>query len=224
MMTQKRALLLVGSPKGAKSTSESLGTYLLDRLQERGLDTATVRIYAALKSDKSREDLLLAINRADVVILACPLYVDSPPSAVIKAMELIARHRRVNQEPKKQWLLAISNCGFPEAHQNDTALAIYRRFAQEAGFEWAEGLALGTGPAIDGKPLNEAGGMVRNVTRSLDLTAAALAEGKAAPQEAVDLIAKPLVPSWVYVLFGGMGWKKQAKEHGAQKKLLARPY
>jgi len=40
MNAQIRVLLLVGSPKGPnKSTSESLGTYLLDRLQEKGLET-----------------------------------------------------------------------------------------------------------------------------------------------------------------------------------------
>jgi len=43
------------------------------------------------------------------------------------------------------------------------------------------------------------GGMVRNVTRSLDLAAAALAEGKPVPQEAVELMAKPLVPAWGYI-------------------------
>ena len=66
--------------------------------------------------------------------------------------------------------------------------------------------------------------MVRNVTRSLDLTADALAEGKLAPQKAVTLMAKPLIPTWGYIWLGGSGWKRRAKKHGAQKKLHDRPY
>jgi len=198
--------------------------YLLDRLRERGLETEKVRIYPALRSVEGRKSLLSAVNRADVVVLACPLYVDSPPSPVIRAMELIAKHRQAIEKPKQQWLLAISNCGFPEAHHNDTALDIYRLFALESGIEWAGGLALGGGPSIDGRSLDDLGGMARNVTRALDLTAAALAEGQSVPQEAVDLMARPLVPAWLYTLIGGFRWRRQAKKHGVQKKLRARPY
>ena len=225
MNAQKRALLLVGSPKGAnKSTSESLGTYLLDRLHERGLETENVRIHPSLKSDKSRENLLSTIDRSDILILAFPLYVDSLPAPVIRAMELIAAHRRAMENPKKPRLLAISNCGFPEAHHNDPALAICRRFAPESEIEWAGGLALGGGEIIQGLPLNKVGRVIRKVTKALDLTAAALAEGKSAPKEAMALMAKPLIPCWMYLLFAEMGWKRQARKYGVRRKLYDRPY
>jgi hypothetical protein len=158
------------------------------------------------------------------VVLSFPLYVDNLPAAVIKALELIAQQRRTLEQPKTQRFLAISNSGFPEARQNETALAICRRFAQETGFTWAGGLALGGGPSIDGKPLHQAGGMVRNVTKALDLAADALADGQAVPQEAISLMAKPLIPAWAYRLMGGLGWRQQAKRFGAQKRLSERPY
>ena len=225
MNAQKRVLLLIGSPRGSnKSTSESLGTYLLDQLHERGFETEKVRINPSLKSDKGREDLLLAIDSSDILILAFPLYIDSLPSSVIRAMELIAKHRNAIENPKKPRFLAISNCGFPEAHHNDTALAICRRFALESELEWMGGLALGAGEAIHGRPLNDVGGMVRNVKKALDFTVVALAEGKSAPKEAIVLMAKPLMPTWMYLLFGGMGWKKQAKKHGVRKNMYAQPY
>lgn len=222
-MKTEQVLLLIGSPKGGKSTSESLGAYLLDRLRERGCKTEKIRIYSALKSSAGQDELGAAVGRADLVIFASPLYVDTLPAAVIRVLELTAQ-RRTGDGKDRQRLLAISNCGFPEALHNDSAIAVYRRFAQEAGIEWAGGLALGGGAAIGGKPLDEAGGMAHNVTSALDLAAAALAEGKPLPQEATELMSRPIVPTWMYVLIGGIGWKREAKKHGAQKKLAARPY
>ena len=52
----------------------------------------------------------------------------------------------------------------------------------------------------------------------------ALAEGKPVPQEAIESMAKPITPTWMYALLGGLGWKRRAKKHGAQKKLRDRPY
>ncbi len=224
MSSQRDVLLLVGSAKRPRSTSESLGSYLCERLGERGFETETLLIHRALKSDQGREELLAAADHAGVIVLAFPLYVDSLPYLVIKAMEVIAKHRRAGGEREKQRLLAIVNCGFPEARQNDTALAICRQFAREVGLEWAGGLALGGGEAIGGQALPKVKGMARNVIKSLDLAAAALAEGKPVPQEAAGAMAKPITPGWIYALLGGIGWKRQAKKHGAQKKLRDRPY
>ncbi len=224
MNSQKRVLLLVGSAKRPHSTSESLGTYLVERLGERGCETETLLIHRSLRSDKGRTALLNAIDYADLLIIAFPLYVDSLPYLVIRAMELIAQHRQAREEGKSQRLMVIANCGFPEAHHNDTALAICRQFAREAGFEWAGGLALGGGESISGQSLSEVQGMARNVIKALDLTADALAEGKAVHQEAVRAMAKPFVPIWAYTLMGGLGWKRQAKKHGTQHKLRDRPY
>jgi hypothetical protein len=193
-------------------------------LQEAGLETEKVYIHPSLKSDEGRANLLRVVNGSDLLILAFPLYVDSPPSPVIAALELIAEHRKMSKKPKSQKLLAIANNGFPEARQNNTALAICRRFASETGIEWVGGLALGGGEAIAGKPLDEAGGMVRNVKKALDFAAAALAEGKSVPKEAEALMAKPIAPVWMYVWFGNRGWKRQAKKYDAQNKLWDRPY
>jgi hypothetical protein len=224
MNSSKRALLLVGSPRGARSNSESLGAYLLEQFRERGLETEKLRIYALLKSDESWGKLLGAVDRAGIIALAAPLYADSAPSGVIRAMELILEARRGQEGPKKPWFVAIVNCGFPEARQSETALRIYRRFAAEAGLQWAGGLALGGGEAIGRRPLDKTGRMLRHVRRSLDLTADALAEGRSVPDEAVAFMAKPVIPKWLYLLVGGISWRVQAKRQGAAGTLHDRPY
>ncbi len=224
MDTPKHALLLVGSAKRPHSNSESLGSYLCQQLAEHGFETETLHLYRALRSEEGVEALLAATDRAGVVILAAPLYVDCLPYLVIRALELIAAHRQSDGVPKAQRLVALLNCGFPEAAHNEVALAICRQFAREAGFEWAGGLALGGGEAIGGRPLAELGGMMRHAVQGLDLAAEALAAGRPLPEPAVATMAKSFIPAWTYTLMGGFGWRWRAKKHGAHKKLHARPY
>lgn len=222
-IAQKRVLLLGGSPRGEKSTSESLGNYLLSRLAESGWATDKVRIHSALKTDAGRTALLAAVSDASLVVLASPLYVDCLPAPVIAAAELLARVRAGTLAPQPKYLVAILNSGFPESQQSATALAICRRFAAQAGFEWAGGLALGAGPTIDGKPLAHAGAVARNAIKALDLTAAALAGGKPVPAEAVQWMGKPIVPARLYVFIGNRECKQKAKQNGVQD-LHARPF
>jgi len=116
------------------------------------------------------------------------------------------------------------NCGFPESQHNNTAISICRCFAGEANFEWAGGLALGGGEAISGRPLLKVKGMARNVIKSLELAAIGLAAGKSIPAEAIDLMAKPLIPGRLYTIIGNVGWRRRAKKHNAHKCLKDRPY
>lgn len=224
MNHQERALLLVGSAKRPSSTSESLGDYLLERLAERRVATRKLLIYRSLASEEGHRELLAATDSADILILAFPLYVDSLPSLVIRTLESLARHRWASSPARAQRLVSIVNCGFPEAHHNDTALAICRRFAKEAGYQWGGGLALGGGEAINGQSLSKVKFVARNVVKALDQAAESLARGGAIPQGAVALMAKPLVPNWTYVWLGERGWWQRAKKHGVQDKLDARPY
>jgi len=57
MRTPQRAVLLVGSPKPGASASSSLGTYLLEELEKRGLQTETVSLIKALRSEEATEVL-----------------------------------------------------------------------------------------------------------------------------------------------------------------------
>jgi hypothetical protein len=220
----KRALLLVGSPRGLASTSESLGTYLLRKLEEHGFETKKTYAAVCVSSDRNREILLNLVDGSDLLILAFPLYVDSLPSQLVATLELIADHKKRENPTMSQRVVAIVNSGFPEAKQNDTALAICHRFAEEAGIDWAGGLALGGGQMIAGKPLSEVGGAFRNVMKALDLTAAAIAEDEPVPKKAVGLMAKPVIPSWLYVWLANRGWNRQIKEYGTRPRLYDRPY
>lgn len=216
-----KALLLVGSPRGKRSTSYSAGSYLLDKLKgEEGVETESLNIQASLKGREGQENLLARIDEADIVILASPLYVDSLPAAVIRLMEMIGARERM----KEQTFAVIVNCGFPEPSHNDTAVAIVRRFALEAGFNWAGAIAFGQGGVVGARPLNEHGGPTQWISKALALAAQALRESREIPEEARELLRKPFIPKALYVKFGDLGWKAEARKNKVQKKLYDRPY
>jgi hypothetical protein len=223
MNTPTEVLLLVGSPK-ARSTSASMGNHLLGLLQQRGLSTCTLNITSALRTADGTRALLSAANGSDNIVLAFPLYVDSLPSPLVRTLELLVEHRKGMESPPRQRLLAISNCGFPEARHNDTALAQCRIFCRDAGIEWIGGLGLGGGGMIGGLPLAKRGRAIRNVIKSLELAASALATDTPMPEEAVSLMARPLIPVWLYLLMGHSEWKREARKFGALKKIDDRPY
>ncbi len=229
----RRALLIVGSSKtNEPSTSGVLGGYLLDRLKERGWETESLTLRASLNRPEGEGELLSSVARAGLVLLAFPLYVDSLPYLVTKALALAAAHRRAARAPSPQRLVGIVNSGFPETHQNSVALAICREFAAQSGFTWAGGLALGGGGVIGGQPLTGAkrsGPPVQHVIAALDMAAAALAEGQPVPAEAVSTIAKNRIPFalWrpFYMWMGARGFERQAAKNGVSKdQLRARPY
>ena len=176
-----------------------------------------------MRSPEGQGAMLEMVKVSDIVILAFPLYVDSLPAAAVAALELIAKQQRDSKPSKKQRLVAIVNNGFPEPSQNNTAIAICKQFAAEANFEWAGGISLGGGGAIGGSPLAEAGFIARNVRKSLDLAATNLLEDKPVSKKAVDLMAKPMVPKWLYLMIGNRNWKKEAKKLGTQDKLYNQP-
>lgn len=228
MSQNKRALLLVGSPRCEKSNSESIGTYLMELLGEKGVAWDKAYAYRLTRTADGRDKLLNYVHRADILVIASPLYVDSIPSFTIKAMELIYEHRRSTESPKEQTLFAIVNCGFPEPAHNQTALAIYRRFALESGLNWAGGARVGWGAAIDGRPLDSVGGMVRNLKKGLQLAAEALAANIQVSKEAEELMSKPFMPLFLAKLMlsvaGGVIWNGQARKNGVKEKMYDTPY
>ncbi len=217
----RKVLLLVGSPRGKRSTSYSVGSYLLNKLMEDGgVETESLNIQSSLREGGGMAMLESGIDEADIVILAFPLYVDSLPAAVIRMMERIAGRERT----REQTLAVIVNCGFPEARHNDTAVEIARKFAEEADFSWAGALAFGQGGTISGRPVDGFGGLTRNLLEALDLAARALREGKSIPEEAVELARKQFIPHALYVKMGALGWNAEARKNKSQKRLYDKPY
>lgn len=243
MTTQKKALLVVGSSKPGASASLTLGSALTDRLAARDFEVETMRIAKALRTAEPTQAMLEAVDAADLIVLASPLFVDSLPAPVIRAFELVASRRRgptageaasagqptapdTGGRPfsgRPQQFVAIVNCGFPESKQCATAIEICRLFARDAGFAWAGGLAMGMGGALGGGNLQRFPG-ARFVIPALDLAAEALARGDEIPAEAIELMGRPAMPPWLYLTIGNLGWRMQARGKTGGRSLKERPY
>lgn len=237
----RRVLFILGSPKIKNpSTSAVLGNSLLKRLQLYGWKTETLSLSEDLLYEKEQGDLCSAVDRADTILTAFPLYVDTLPFLVTKAFEVIARHRETVHIRQPKNILAIVNNGYPEAHHNTVALSICRNFALELGMTWIGGLAMGGGEGLlSGQPVASFTGLrgvkrppLYYINRALNITAAALAEGCPVPEKAIQLIAKKPVPfipydlwRWIYIKTANRVWKKEAVKNGLKENaLLDKPY
>jgi multimeric flavodoxin WrbA len=229
-MTIKRAVLLIGSPKGNNSSSSSLGSYLLSKLEKYDIETETVHLYSEISTEVKQILFLEKIEEADLIILAAPLYVDTLPAKVIKALSLIADKRKKLyiddiKSAKNQSFAAVVNCGFPEAEQNRTALKVYREFAREAKLKYLGGAAVGMGGAVSGKALSEMGGMASDLIEGLDQAADNLIGNKIISDAALEKTSKPLISQkWLYTLVGNLNWRFQAFKNGVYRKINDQPY
>jgi hypothetical protein len=232
MDIQKSALLLVGSPRGSKSISEYLGIYLVGKLREKGIETEKVHLYSSMKSDEEQKHLFSSIDRSDILILTFPLYVDSLPALVTKVLEMISGHRESIENPRRHQFVAIANNGFPEAHQNDTAIAICHRFARETGMEWAGSLSVGGGEGIGfivrlfgGRPMEKLGFFSKKERNALDLITEFLTASGNNSEEVTGLRTNRPMPSWMYVIGGTVfDWRYRAWKNKVWNRLYDRPY
>ena len=226
----KKAVLLIGSPKLKNSTSESLGGYLLERIGEYDILTETLHLHSEMKTEAKKNLFLEKIEEADIIILAAPLYIDTLPAKVIKALTLIADNRKKlklkdAEALKEQFFVAVVNCGFPEVEHNKIALKVYEQFALETGIKYLGGIAVGMGVAVNGKPLKEIGGMVKNLVKGLDQAAEEIVNKKQLSDSVIEKTSKPLMPKkWLYTLVGDLSWRFQAFKNGVYTKLNDRPY
>ncbi len=216
-----KGLILIGSPKPGRSTSLSIGEYLKTKLKGQGMEVLIENVGGFLKSENGPDDLLKLILDHDQIILIFPLYVDSLPWPMTRALEEV--HSRVDLDKMKgKGLSSIINCGFPEASQIETATSICEMFGRRMGMRWMGGLMLGGGGAISGNTLESRGFMVRNVRKSLDIAAGNLSRGEDISDEAKHLMEKKLIPHKLYTSMGNMGWKRQGKKNKID--LNATPY
>lgn len=231
--SRRRALLIVGSPKtNEPSTSSALGGFLLNRLEQHGWETESLTLRANLDRSEGETELLSAVERAGLIVLAFPLYADALPYLVTRALATLAAHRPPGHQPCPQRFMAIVNSGFPETRQSAVALAICREFASQCGFDWAGSLAFAGGGMIGGLPLTQPkrpGAPVQNVIAALEMAAATLADGLPVPAEAMKMIVRHHFPValWnrLYMCMGGRAFQKLAAKNGLSKEqLLAQPY
>ncbi|NHJ46644.1 MAG: hypothetical protein FK733_02540 [Asgard group archaeon] len=221
-----KILFLIGSPRGQKSTSFSIGNYLDEQLQAKGIETSTITIRRQLANDDKISQMLDEINNSNVIVLLAPLYDDCQPYIVIQLMEHIASNK-MNLEGKH--FIPIVNCGLNERiHITAVSIPIYHKFAKSVGFHWAGSLAIQGGEMFRGrygKLLHELGKEANILRGILD----ELADNISSNTDFPDLAPK-IFPGMFYwkflqkpiVRLNTKGWRKAARDKGEDPD--ARPY
>jgi len=128
--------LISGSPK----TNSSNSMYFLEKAKHKLKD---YNIFE-LKKCKYKE-LLLSIKKADVIILAFPLYVDSPTSIMLEFLDYIIDN---NISFKNKYIYAIINCGFKEGEHNITALNIIKNWCDKVNAIYNGSILIGAGEIV----------------------------------------------------------------------------
>jgi hypothetical protein len=196
----------------------------VEKLQGYGFEAKKIRTHKTIKTDEHKKRLIDAAQAADLIILSFPLYVDCLPYTVTRTLEILAEHFNAQTNRREQRFLAIANCGYPESHHNQTAIDICRQFARQTGLVWAGGLAMGGGGVIAGQSLEKVKGVARHVIKALDLTAEALSKNQPVPEKAVELMAKQLIPSWLYRVISRFQFLTRARRYGTLRMLKRRPF
>ena len=231
----KRVLLLIGSPRGIKSNSTSVGNYMVDMLKKNGTveETETIVLTRMIRSNVKMDEMLVSIKKSDLIILTSPLYDDTVSYITLRALEYIAEHQKKpgnENEFNEKLIFPITNSGFPEPEQMKMLIALFHNFATKTGFKWAGSLSVGSGQGLGGdkgKTLEEGGKMVKSVMVALEKVADSLAEGEYLDETVglfPDLFFKwyfrPMTKFFVWI--GNKSWKKIAKANGGNVK--AKPY
>lgn len=212
-LAPRRAVLVVGSPRTRTSTSQALGDYLLRALTESGIETATLQAYTQLGDSTRAETSWEALLDADLAIIAAPTYIDALPGPVTAFLERWAARPGTQRPHTPQTVVALTNCGFPEAHHGALPLALVRQFARETGRRWAGGLSLGGGEGIiHGAALTTLGGRSAFPRAALDVAADSLARGEAIPTRARELMGRSVIPDFAYRALGTIRFKRETAD------------
>ena len=131
--------LICGSPKVSSSNS----LYFLNNIKEY-LNEYKIH---ELKKNKY-EDIMKDINMSDAIVLAFPLYVDSPPSIVLKFLDYIIDNKI---ELSNKLVYVVINCGFREGEQNITGLNIIKNWCRKVNATYSGSILVGAGEIV-GKP------------------------------------------------------------------------
>ncbi|MFC2156387.1 NAD(P)H-dependent oxidoreductase [Acidobacteriota bacterium] len=217
----KRILLLVGSPRGKKSASTLMGRYILDRLEEKGMETEMLWLIRHFSTEQKMAEVIESISRADIVVLTAPLYDDCQPFIVAKMMEAVSSNG-VSMEGKL--FLPIINSGFGEVvHITSVSISMYKMFAQRVGFEWAGSLAVGGGEMLrarEGKRIEDLGFLGKKLKASLEEIADTLSGDHGALDARFEF--PRIFLSRFFMRLGNRMWAAGAKKNGAA--VDAKPY
>lgn len=211
-----------GSPRGDKSNSMEIISVIKSFLPENSEWHIVSQI--GLHSDSEKKTVSMEkLFICDVLFLAFPLYVDSLPASLMYCLEEYEKNYRgwsSKQETRPvQRVFAVSNCGFYEGFQNDTALKMIELFCESAGLKWCGGAGIGTGEMVRGLANVPPEAFIRKpVTRALEKIADSIADPEGKLEK--NIFTQHNFPWILYKLAAEWGWRHEVRKNRLRRKDL----
>ncbi|MGC9311858.1 MAG: hypothetical protein ACP5IA_04125 [Sediminispirochaetaceae bacterium] len=221
MTELKHVTFLIGSTRGLKTTSESMVNYMADLFDKKGVSSSAFRVPRVCRNAGTYEDLKSSLLKGQLFFIAAPLYLDTPPAAVL---ELCERLYLENPGPLSgRRCAAVIHSGYPERVQRDAALRILRSFALQSGMKWAGGIGFGGTSPIDGTPLEEAGIFSANIRACLPQLVESLLHNEPFSEKLKQRSGRFFFPKLLMPPILNRMMKAQAAKYGTQD-IFAAPY
>jgi multimeric flavodoxin WrbA len=219
----KKIVCINGSPRAEKkTTSAGIIARMVNIPHDKATETHTIRIYSSLKSDPVPDYKTIAT--ADAIIFVFPLYYFCLPGLLMRFLqnyETYCRNRSEQLSTAKVY--AIVNCGFPESSINKEAVRVIRCFSRHMNMQYRYSILIGSGPILVNGNMAPAKKAREQLDAALLQIANDISAGSEDSPESILIDIK--IPKKIYYFFGGMGWKRQAKQNGLKKDDLYRqPY
>lgn len=194
--------LISGSPKIKPSNS----MFFLNKIK------SSLEEYSVFEFKKNTYDeIIKSIENSDVIILAFPLYVDSPPTLILTFLDYIIDNKI---DLKGKQIYNIINCGFRDGNQNIVAANILSSWCKKVNAKYSGSLLIGAGEVIGAKKykyistraissLNKFSKIVKNKEITKDIVTT------------VDFLNDKL-----YCIFANISWTKNGKKFRLTKEEL----
>lgn len=190
--------LINGSSKTNNSNSLNFINYIKKYL-------TSYQIFS-LKYDNF-DDIINSINNSDTILLAFPLYVDSPNYHTLKFLDYIFDNKSINNKN----IYVIINCGFIEGEQNITALNIIKNWCRKTDNNYMGSLLIGAGEIVGKKKYKF---ITFKARKKLKQFSHSIKNNK----KTNDIITTiDLLTSRIYCMLANISWYKKAKKNNLTK-------
>lgn len=193
--------IINGSPKVINSNSSYFVNMITKNLDEYNV--------FELK-DGNYNNIIDSIGKSKTIILAFPLYVDSPTSITLSFLDYIIDNK-VSLKDKS--IYTIINCGFREGEQNVTALNIIKRWCEKVKATYKGSILIGAGEIVGNKKYKF---ISNKALKDLKEFSNTIKENKT--KEIVTTMN--LLNDKIYCILANLSWNKKSRINNLTKKEL----
>ena len=193
--------IMNGSPKVINSNSSYFVNMITKNLDEYNI--------FELK-DGNYNNIIDSIGKSKTIILAFPLYVDSPTSITLAFLDYIVDNEITLKDKS---IYTIINCGFREGEQNVTALNIIKRWCEKVKATYKGSILIGAGEIVGKKKYKF---ISNKVLKNLKEFSNTIKDNKT--KEIVTTMN--LLNDKIYCMLANLSWNKKGRINNLTKKEL----